>query len=292
MQVDISEWPEAANAKNVLKLKEYSDEVVFLIENEDQSKLVLKVCDYSLYQRKYEEFEYLKLISQTGINSLSPIALSSKGKDYVILLYTWIPGKSGALEVPKMSKQNQYNIGKRAGMFLSSIHENIVKKPTVIKNFYNDKIDYINNTLKEYNDIFNEELIQNIANLTSEFYNKTFDGNFVFCHGAFDLDSTIINDKKDIAIIHFNDYLIYDPFYDFSKLINTSVSTQNFIVGVVSGYFNDNIPKDFFSIVAIYTIYNLLLEYDKTKDNNLIELLKKLSSDYDNFSLRHPKWYI
>ena len=74
-----------------------------------------------------------------------------------------------------------------------------------------------------------------------------------FQHDDFHLENIILKDKKYAGVIDFINFDWGDPFHDFVKVSLFSRETSiPFSVGQINGYFNHNIPEDFWRLYSIY----------------------------------------
>ena len=81
---------------------------------------------------------------------------------------------------------------------------------------------------------------------------------------------------------------IGDPFYDFKYLSLIALENEDFARGIIDGYFEDKISKDFFKMLKYYTSELIIKEFNKSLD---IKLVNKIYNQYDDFNLEIPKWY-
>ena len=122
-------------------------------------------------------------------------------------------------------------------------------------------------------------------------FDTSFEHEKVFCHGNYWIDNMIEISNKDISILHFDDFYIGDPYSDFSKIILQNRINTTFSNGIINGYFNSNLPKDFFKYYYYYGCLGLLNSINvKSFASQKIAAVEFLYNSND-FTLETPKWY-
>ena len=104
--------------------------------------------------------------------------------------------------------------------------------------------------------------------------------------------------ENNIGVIDFNRWDYGDPYEDFYKMMLFSRELSiPFAKGQIDGYFGNEVPKDFFSILALYLadviLYSVVwaIPFGEEEVNNMVKLAEMIFSDYNNFNSVVPKWY-
>lgn len=262
--------------------------MTLVVDNPIGEKYVVKISEKENHEKKYREFEYLKMISASGINCLQPLGVNSFDGDTAVM-YSYIKGELLSKTIGTYDIKKIYTLGSRAGMFLKSIH-------SCIKPAQNDSINLIevkDKIIKEYfesNCHLSKETEDKVLSYVNDF-SLEFNRNNVFCHGNYRIKNMINTPNGDISILHFDDFYIGDPYSDFSKLIFQNRKNTTFSNGIINGYFNNNVPNDFFKYYYYYGCLELLKtsDCDDCRDRNLAA--NELIYNSNSFSLDYPKWF-
>ena len=103
--------------------KGWSDDKKFYIETYDNKKLLLRLSDISLYERKKNDFEIMKKVSSLGVPMSIPIAFGTCNNGAsVYYLLSWIDGEDAETLIPRLSLLEQYKLGLKSGELLKIIH--------------------------------------------------------------------------------------------------------------------------------------------------------------------------
>ena len=100
-----------------------------------------------------------------------------------------------------------------------------------------------------------------------------------------------------IGVIDFEKNKISDPYDDLKPFMWNVFVSEYFQTGLINGYFDNNIPEDFFPILAVYAVENMVsfLPWAATIGGDNLETGYKIISStmewYDNMTLTIPKWY-
>ena len=233
------------------------------------------------------------------------------GNWHKLFVFSYIEGEPLKDYLSKIDKNNAYNLGKEFGLTLKKVHsievdvmkhhisnwhsgykwiqQDIIKN--TISNATNEKaLDYYKN---------NQDIIyQRYA--SSTYYCKE-DGKYLFDENGnhvtekvlsfifhdINLHSLIVADGKAHVKCPIN-IDIGDPFYDFKFLSLIALENESFATGIIDGYFEDKISKDFFKMLKYYTSELIIKEYNKSLN---AEIINKIYDSYDDFNLEIPKWY-
>lgn len=294
----INDIPMHTNWSKVEPLyKGWSEDKKFYIEDNTGQKLLLRVSDYSKYEVKRLENEYMNKASILGITMSKPLdfGVCSNGKSVYSLL-TWVEGEDAETALPKISEREQYNLGLKAGQALQRIHtipaaENQEEWAQRYKRKIEQKIRaYRNCSVKLQNDTeFIQFLEKNISFLN--------DRPQVYQHGDFHVGNLIVTKDNDIGVIDFNRSDFGDPWEEFNRCVFSFKISVPFVLGQIHGYFDQRVPDRFFRLMAIYVITNTISsvpwaipfgeEYVKCMINNANEVYDY----YNGLKTYVPIWY-
>ena len=277
--------------------KGWSEDEKFFIVDKLGNKLLLRLSDISFYERKKSEFENLKLVIEQEINMSMPIdfGICDNGNK-VYLLFTWLEGED-ALDIwPTLNKHRQYELGVQAGKILCKIHR--IKPSETIgywAEIYKNRIDTVIEAYKQCgHKIQNEqEIIKFIYN--NEKYLKSRP--ITFQHGDYHIGNMVITPEGNLGIIDFNRSSFGDPWEEYDRFVFTWGESTYFANGQIHGYFNNNVPDDFFRLMALYSARNLIasipwsLNFGEKELKTAMRNIDKVNNVYNGFETYIPRWY-
>jgi aminoglycoside phosphotransferase (APT) family kinase protein len=275
----------------------WSEDVKYYIETDEQQKLLLRTSDIKQYEMKKKEYEIICKFASLGFKMSEPISFGvCNGNQNVYMLLTWIEGDDLELALPKLDQDKQYALGREAGTILKKIHElkvpndeiphmtKIPKKREQLKRYENSEVRISGD----------EAVIRFLKDNLEKIWNKPP----VYQHGDFHPGNLILTPEGKIGVIDFNRWEIGDPYEEFYKLdsFGTEVSIP-YCIGQIDSYFDDEIPEDFWEILAVYVAHASLYsikwaeKFGRNDIENMTRICKKSIAHYDNFKELIPTWY-
>lgn len=277
--------------------KGWSADEKYYIESKTGEKFLLRISPIKYLSSKEKEFNIMKDVYELEINMSRPIdfGICNNGQNVYILL-SWIEGKALDEEIISFSDEKQYNLGIKAGQILKKLHS--ISAPDGQEDWEQRMLKKFNHHLNEYkkcgikvkNDNKAIEYVQDNLHLLK---NRPQ----TFHHGDFHVGNLILTSKDRLGVIDFNRWDYGDPYEDFYKMMLFSREASiPFAKGQIDGYFDDEIPKDFFEILALYLadviLYSVVwaIPYGEDEINKMLSLADMIFTDYDNFNSVVPKW--
>ena len=109
-----------------------------------------------------------------------------------------------------------------------------------------------------------------------------------------------ISDITDgrIVVIDFNRNEFGDPWEEFNRIIWCAQAAPTFAKGMVDGYFEGDVPKEFWDLLALYISSNVLsslpwaIPYGQDEIDVMIKLADDILDWYDGMKNTVPKWYL
>lgn len=105
-------------------------------------------------------------------------------------------------------------------------------------------------------------------------------------------------ENGEIGVIDFNRWEVGDPYEEFYKLESFAIELSvPYCIGQIQSYFNDDIPEDFWRILAVYVAHASLFlikwaeKFGRTDIDAMVERCKVAFEDYDYFRRATPVWY-
>jgi len=233
----------------------------YYVESKKGKKLVLRLCDISLYNQKKAEFEALTKIAGMGIPTSQPLefGVCNDGKSCYTLL-TWLEGEDADSAVRRLPPEEDREIGLRAGELLKKIH--MFPAPDGLPPLY---------------DVFCREWEQKrpeyercgVCSPHDEAYLAYIQENFpllkdvkrCFLHGDYRVGNMIVDAQGRLSVIDVNRWRFGDPCREFKQMmIFSRESSVDFCRGQLEGYFGAEPPELFFRRTLFYVAWDMVFE--------------------------------
>jgi len=292
------EIPMSGHWKTVVKVsKGWSSDIKYSIQTDDNRLLLLRVSDIKLYDVKKKEFEIVSRYSGLGF----PMSLTvdfgtcNKGKN-VYLLLTWVEGKDLEEVLPGLPDADQYRLGREAGLILKKIHSIELDKSDIPVQSKKEKklfqlSAYEESSLRIAGD-------DTVIRFVKENINLIWKQKPVYQHGDYHPGNLIYTKDQSIGVIDFNRWGIGDPYEEFYKLQSFGIERSVlYCIGQIDAYFNDRIPGDFWTALAVYVAHASLYsikwaeKFGQEDIDGMVRRYHKAFEDYEGFGTVIPKWY-
>jgi aminoglycoside phosphotransferase (APT) family kinase protein len=262
----------------------------------DERKYLVRLSPIEYHEMKLKEFAILTSINNKNISRPIDCGICNGGED-TYLIFNWIDGVEADQEISKLSFLEQYNLGVQSGRLLREIHSlKVVKTDDSWKDRYSKKID---RNINNYHSCdYRVEGFSEIIDYITE--NKhLLDGRKLTAqHGDYHIGNMIITPSNEIAVIDFNRFDIGDPWEEFNRITWSSSVSKYFATGQINGYFNNDVPDEFFKLLALYIGSNQLasipwaVDFGADEVSTMINEANKVIRDYDFYKTYIPCWYI
>ena len=277
--------------------KGWSNDQKFIVVTEDK-KYLLRLVDITNKQRYVEHAELLK---QSADINIPTHRLNAHGEClngmYYFLLLDWIDGSDAREIIKDYTLDEQYDFGFKAGIILSKIHNfKLVNESTESwSNRYNRKID---TKIKMYKDC---EIKYNKGHLLMDVisnYRYLLDNTKnVQHHGDYHIGNMLIDNNNKLHIIDFDRHDTGEAYEEFNRITWCASASPAFASGRIDGYFNHEVPEEFWKLLLLYISSNMLssLPWAILFGDKEIQTMKRSYSEildwYDDFEQVIPSWY-
>lgn len=288
----------AYHCKATVISKGFSFDEKYKIELESEESYFIKICDFSYFERKQEEYEYMQQLESLHIPMPKLIHFISLAEfNKCIQVFEWIDGLDGEDILRTLSMEEQYRAGKKAGEVLKKIH--IVEKQDKNNSWEMSiwgKYERYLEALKAYKvDFLNlNTVLDFVANHKDLLTNRPT----VFLHDDFHPANIMIDQNEFRAVIDFARFDIGDPIHDFHKVaLFTTAISKPFAVGQVHGYCGGEPSLHFWKLYTLYVAMifpaDIVWTYRTTPYliNDMKERLNGILEDHNHFASYIPKWY-
>jgi len=261
---------------------------------ENGEKYLLRITPHQKAQNREKMFEIQKELTLLDIPMCEPVEFGSCDEG-VYVVQRWIDGKDAEEIVPSMPPNEQYSLGFESGQILQKIHS--LPAPADIPDWesrFNAKMD---RKIKMYEDCpikFNgaEYFIDYINSNRHLLKNRPQS----YQHGDYHIGNMMLENGR-IVIIDFDRYDFGDPWEEFNRIVWCAQATPLFASGMVDGYFDGNVPLEFWQLLALYISSNMLssvpwaIPFGEKEINTMLNQAKDVLSWYDNLKNVIPTWY-
>lgn len=293
--------PQLRQATAVSKiLKGFSYDGKYLVyEDSDTPSYVLRTALIIQSDKKRREFEMVERIHGLGVRTSEAIVFGTiEALELCYMVLRFVEGKDASEGLLSMTAEDQYNVGLEAGRELLKMHE--VEAPGSIEEWANRRLFKHNRDLNEYIrcgvKLPEEEAI--IAYINKHI--PLLEGRpNRFQHDDFHPGNLLVHHGRYAAAIDFNRYDWGDPYHDFLKIAYFSREVSiPFSIGQIDGYFNGDVPDQFWNLYALYTAMTMFgtitwtLKVVPEQIDSMMERIRTVLNDHQNFESDVPIWYM
>lgn len=275
--------------------KGWSKDKKYLVADEQGSKYLLRISSMELYERKKKQFEYMKQVAVFNVPMCKPVSFGICDEG-VYSVQSWIDGIDAEENMPKMTADEQYLYGFEAGRILKEIHK--IPAPDGVESwetYFNRKAD---RKIKMYSECpIKYENGKAFIDYINSHRHLLKNRPRTYQHGDYHIGNMMIGNDKKLYIIDFDRDDFGDPWEEFNRIVWCAQSTPLFATGMVNGYFDNNVPYEFWELLALYISSNMLssipwaIPFGEKQVNVMINQAKDVFSWYDNMKNPIPTWY-
>ena len=275
--------------------KGWSSDKKYCVTDGHGVKYLLRISASTQYDAKLSEFHMMKQVFTLGVPMCEPIefGISQEG---VYSIQSWIDGADAEEVISGYSEPEQYTYGLEAGQILRKIHS--IPAPVTQEDWesrFNRKMDY---KIKKYDESpIKYENGQAFVEYINENRHLLKNRPQVYQHGDYHIGNMMIDRNGRLQIIDFNRNDYGDPWEEFNRIVWCAQKSPLFACGMVNGYFTDDIPLEFWKLLALYISSNTLssiywaIPYGQDKVNFMLNQAKDVLSWYDSMRDPVPTWY-
>lgn len=285
----------------------WSGDKKYKITAADGTKYLLRITpketsgsldDDSLGRREYTKQQHMFQIQQSvaalGVPMCRPVACGRCEQGFYNI-QTWVEGRDAEEVIPLLSDAEQYACGLEAGRILKVIHS--VPAPEEQPDWetrFNAKMDRKIQMYHQCSLKFDgaDDLIAYIEANRSLLKGRPQ----CFQHGDYHIGNMMI-EKDKLVIIDFDRYDFGDPWEEFNRIVWCAQCSPLFASGMVNGYFDGDVPMEFWKLLALYISSNILssVAWAVSFGEEEIQTMRKQAQDvlnwYDHMKNSVPSWY-
>lgn len=275
--------------------KGWSSDKKYCIADKSGTRYLLRVSDMAQLDAKRLEFSMMKQVASLGVPMCQPVEFGIC-EDGVYSIQSWIDGEDAEQVIPGCSGAGQYAYGLEAGRILRKIHT--IPAPAAQEDWesrFNRKIDL---KIKKYGECpIKYENGRAFIDYVNKNRHLLKNRPQVYQHGDYHIGNMMLDRSGRLHIIDFdrNDY--GDPWEEFNRIVWCAQKAPLFASGMVNGYFDDNVPVEFWELLALYIASNTLssvhwaIPFGQDEVSIALNQAKEILSWYDNMRTPVPAWY-
>ena len=275
--------------------KGWSKDKKYFVTDENGNRYLLRVSDIAEYDKKQSEFNMMKQVASFGVPMCQPIEFGTCDEG-VYSIQSWFDGDDAEEVIATLSDTEQYVYGLEAGRILKKIHS--IPAPTTQEDWeirFNCKMDY---KIKKYTECpLKYENGQAFIDYINENRHLLKNRPQTYQHGDYHIGNMMIDRNGKLYIIDFNRNDYGDPWEDIKAITWDIEASQMFASGRINGYFDHDVPMEFWKLLALYISSNTLsslpwaIPFGKGKIETMCNQAKEVLSWYDNMKNPIPTWY-
>ncbi|MFD1019277.1 aminoglycoside phosphotransferase family protein [Thalassobacillus hwangdonensis] len=278
--------------------KGFSPDEKYRLQLADGERYFIKLCSKEYATRKQEEFTHMKNFKAMGVPVPEPIFFYTFDEaPYCVQCFEYIDGKDGEDALPEMTEEQQYNVGVQAGRALRKI--NTVPLEHASETWESYRMNKYDNYMLAVKDLKDVRLdLKSVDAFVQQHKHLLKNRPLVFNHDDFHPCNLMVSSQGLEAVIDFDRFDWEDPYHEFYKmaLFSRNISVP-FCVGQVHGYFDDEVPEDFWDYYALYAAMTFAADivwstrFSQDQIEHSYTRLSRILEDHDHFKRCMPKWY-
>ncbi|WP_238917430.1 phosphotransferase [Clostridium sp. YIM B02555] len=279
----------------ILIEKGWSDDKKYCVITPEGKKYLLRISKIEQKERKKVEFEMMQYVEELGVPMCKPIEFGTCDEG-VFFLQSWIEGEDFVEILTTLTNEEQYLYGIEAGKILKHIHT--IPAPGTQEEWevrFNRKI---MRKIQMYKDCpIKYENGQSFIDYINENRYLLKNRSQCYQHGDYHVGNMMIDYEGKLQIIDFDRYDFGDPWEEFNRIVWCAQQSPLFASGMVNGYFDGNVPMDFWQLLALYISSNTLsalpwaIQFEQSEIDTMINQAKDILEWYKNMKDSVPSWY-
>ncbi len=279
----------------ILINKGWSSDRKYCVTDETATQYLLRISDAAQYQTKLSEFNMMRQVASFEVPMCLPIEFGTCDEGVYSIL-SWIDGEDAEAMISSFSDTEQYAYGLEAGRILKKIHS--IPAPATQENWesrFNRKMDY---KIQKYTECpLKYDNGQAFIDYIQENRHLLKNRPQVYQHGDYHIGNMMIDKAGKLQVIDFNRNDFGDPWEEFNRIVWCAQASPLFASGMVNGYFDGEVPEEFWRLLALYISSNTLsslywaIPFGEKEIETMRNQAREILAWYDNMRNPVPTWY-
>ncbi len=269
----------------------WSHDLKYRVSNSsDIKQYFIRVNPIDKVQSEKYRFDQMTKLSLKGLPIQKPISFETVD-DFIIQTFEWIEGECLEDVISSLDLDTQRTLGLEAGKILRQIHELPSQYPMdwithIQKKFERKRVAYIQCGIKLNHESDYLKILEKPLDINNR--------KVKFQHGDYHVGNMVYANGK-LIIIDFNRSDDGDPWQDFDRIAFSVRISPEFAKGQILGYFNHNVPQDFFTTLRYYFSLNSFgsiawaIPYGEQEVQIMQDIASHIHSWYQESDI--PTWY-
>ncbi len=281
--------------EKILITKGWSGDTKYCVTDEQGHKYLLRISPAEQETCKKRQFALMQQAAELGIPMCEPVEFGIC-EEGVYSIQRWIEGVDAEEALKTMPEAQQYAYGMDAGRILRKIHS--IPAPADLEDWevrFNRKMD---RKIQMYSECpLKYENGQAFIDFIRENRHLLRGRPQTYQHGDYHVGNMMVGTDGVLHIIDFDRDDFGDPWEEFNRIVWCARAVPAFATGMVDGYFEGDVPTEFWELLALYIASNALssLPWAIPFGEGEIAVMRQQAQDilewYDNMACVVPKWY-
>ena len=275
--------------------KGWSGDQKYCVVTNDGRKYLLRIAAPERADRTKAAFFRMQQIYDLGISMPQPLEMGTCHEG-IYTIQSWIEGADAETVIPNLPEPVQHTLGLDAGKMLKVIHTlPVPASDTTWDTKFNAKID---RKIAMYESCpLRYEKDELILNYLADHRHLLAGRPQTYQHGDYHIGNMMVDSEGKLVVIDFDRDDFGDPWEEFNRIVWCAQAAPEFARGMVEGYFDGDVPEDFWCLLLLYICSNTLsslpwaVPYGETQIKVMTNQWADILSWFDDFDCIVPKWY-
>ena len=261
----------------------------------DGTTYFLRISPMGQYENRKLQFSHMEQVRALGVRVCEPVEFGTCAEG-CYQLFGWVNGRDAEPVLPELTGAERYRYGLEAGRMLKTIHS--LPVPFAVEPWaerYGPKVEskieaYEKCPLKYERGELYLDLLRRDRHLVK-------DRPSVWRHGDYHCGNLMFDEHMRLTVIDFDREDIADPWYEFNRIIWDIRVGGEYASGMVDGYFDGNVPEEFWRIMRLYLCQNMVsslswaIGFGEEDVRIALENGARVLQWYDDLREIVPNWY-
>ena len=275
--------------------KGWSGDRKYCAATADGGKYLLRLSPLEKHDRRKREFDKMCEVAALAIPMAQPVEFGVC-EEGVYTIERFIEGVDAEEYIPGLPVENQYSYGLDAGRILAKLHT--IPAPADAPAWgprFHAKIDR-NIAMYEACPLKYENA-KPFLTYIEENRHLLADRPQSYQHGDYHVGNMMVDKQGKLTVIDFDRDDFGDPWEEFNRIVWCAHTAPAFASGMVDGYFDGQVPVEFWKLLALYICSNTLgsLPWAIPFGEGEIQIMRDQAAQilrwYDDMKNVVPAWY-